>query len=103
MNLFAAGTHAFFDNESIGWRPFRLDQDGCAYRMSPSSDTRWGVDYAEKASFETRQVAEGKEIVLMTLEPGRYFIADWDQGFFTKVKAEGGETLGYSGFYVEVQ
>jgi hypothetical protein len=103
VNLFAAGTHPFFDNESIGWRPFRLDEDGCAYRMSPSSDTRWGVDYAEKASFETSQLEEGKEIVLLTLEPGRYFIADWDQGFFTKVKAEDGKTVGYSGYYVEVQ
>ena len=103
VNTFAAGTHAFFDNESLGWRPFLLDEEGCAYRMSPTSDTRWGIDYAEKAAFETRQIEEGKEIVLITLEPGRYFIADWDQGFFTKVKDEDGSTLGYSGFYVEVQ
>lgn len=102
-NRMAKGTVAFFDNESPGWRPFRLDDEGCAYRMSPTSDTRWGVDYAEKAEIETKQVEEGKEIVLITFEPGQYFIADWERGFFMKVKDEAGETIGYSGFHVVVE
>ena len=102
INTFDAGTHALFDNQSAGWKPFKLDDEGCAYRMSPTTDTRWGIDYAEKAEFETTQVETGKEIVFLTLEPGRYFIADWDQGFFNKVKGDDGETKGYSGFYVEV-
>lgn len=103
VNTFGVGTHALFDNQSDGWKPFKLDEEGCAYRMSPTTDTRWGIDYAEKAEFETKQVENGKEIVLLSLEAGRYFIADWDQGFFNKVKGEDGETLGYSGFYLEVQ
>jgi len=103
VNGLKSGTVAFFDNHSDGWRPFRLDEDGCAYRMSPTTETTWGIDYAEKAEIETKQVEEGKEIVLITFEPGRYFIADWDKGFFTKVKNDEGETIGYSGFYVEVE
>ncbi|MCP4806411.1 MAG: carboxypeptidase regulatory-like domain-containing protein [Proteobacteria bacterium] len=103
VNAFTPGNHALFDNQSDGWKPFKLDEEGCAYRMSPTTDTRWGIDYAEKAAFETTQVANDQEIVFLTLESGRYFIADWDQGFFNKVKGEDGETMGYAGFYIEVQ
>ncbi len=103
VNRMPKGAVAFFDNESDGWRPFRLDTEGCAYRMSPTTESRWGVDYAEKAEFETKVVEQGKEIVLITFEPGAYFIADWERGHFTKVRNDQGETIGYSGFYVEVK
>jgi hypothetical protein len=95
------GRHNFFDNESVGWRPFRLDEEGCAYRMSPHSETAWGVDYAEKAEFITHQVEPGKEVVLMELPAGEYFIADWDQGFFTKGQVDGKK--GSVGHYLVVQ
>lgn len=102
VNRIDAGVRAFFDNKTEGWKPFRLDEEGCAYRMSPTSKTQWGVDYAEKPEYEERQVDTGKKIVLMDLTPGRYFIADWRKGFFTKVKDESGSSLGYSGYYLEV-
>ena len=99
VNALRAGSQGFFDNESEGWRPWRLDAEGCAYRMSPKTRTQWGVDYQEKAEFQTRAVAPDKKLVVMNLEPGRYFIADWRKGFFTKASDEEG---GYTGFYLEV-
>ncbi len=98
-NVFKPGVHTFFDNESVGWRPFKLDKQKCAYRMSPRSRSNWGVDYDEKASFEEQRLAEGKKLVDITLEPGEYFIADWERGFFTK--APGQKNL-YTGYYIQV-
>ncbi|MCB9762344.1 MAG: carboxypeptidase regulatory-like domain-containing protein [Alphaproteobacteria bacterium] len=102
VNTLPPAVHGFFDNQSDGWRPFRIDDTGCAYKMSPKSRTQWGVDYSEKPEYQERVVEQGKKIVLMELPPGRYFIADWDKGFFTPIKGEGGKTEGYSGFYLEV-
>ncbi len=101
VNRVAAGMQPFFDYESGGWKAFRLDDEGCAYRMSPDPARRgkWKVDYAERPEVETRQLEFGKEIVLMKLAPGRYFIADWNQGFFTKGRL--GNTEGYTGYVLE--
>ena len=97
----AAGNQAFFDNETLGWRPFVLDDEGCAYRMSPNSKTSWGVDYNEKANFVTRQLVQGKTVVVMELPRGEYFIADWEGGFFTRAKL--GDEKGFGGFYLKVE
>ena len=99
-NTLTPGRHRFFDNEAVGWRPFKLDKDGCAYRMSPVSNTRWGVDYNEKAEYEERELEEGKALVEMLLEEGEYFIADWQQGFFTKVE---GHKDRFSGSWIVVE
>lgn len=102
-NPLPAGNKAFFDNDSDGWRPWRLDDQGCAYRMSPTTDTQWGVDYAEKATIREIPVAQGQEIVIMTLEPGEYFISDWGNGFFNKTSTDDPKVQGYGGWYVVVE
>ncbi len=101
-NRLAAGHSPFFDYESEGWKVFRLDDEGCAYKMSPDPARRgkWKVDYADRPKWETQRLEEGKEIVIMALTPGRYFVADWAKGFFTKGKLADG-TEGYLGYYVE--
>lgn len=95
------GNHAFFDNESVGWRPWRLDEEGCAYRMAPRDEKSWETTYAEKANYIEEKVAQGKKLVLMELPAGRYFIADWDNGFFTKGTVDGEK--GYVGHYLVVE
>ncbi len=99
----AAGMQPFFDYESGGWKAFRLDDEGCAYRMSPdpAGKGKWRVDYADKPEVETRQLEHGKEIVIMKLTPGRYFIADWERGFFTKGRLPDDGPEGYLGYYLE--
>ncbi len=94
------GVHALFDNESVGWRPWRLDERDCAYKMAPETKSRWGVTYKEKPEYEERQVAPGKKIALVNLTPGKYFIADWKLGFFTKTQEN---KKRYSGYYLVVQ
>ena len=99
-NPFGAGPQPFFDNRTDGkWRVYRLDEDGCAYRMSPKSDTQWGIDYAERLTPTTKTVEQGRDIVVMDLQPGRYFVADWEAGFFVKLPGAG---EGYSGYLLEV-
>jgi len=101
-NRLAAGMSPFFDYESEGWKVFRVDEEGCAYRMSPdpARKGKWKVDYADRPKWETRQLEEGKDIVIMELPPGRYFIADWGRGFFTKGTLPDGQK-GYLGYVVD--
>lgn len=99
-----AGVRAFFDNKTGGaWRALRLDEQGCAYKMSPKSDTQWGVDYSEPVDAEFRVVDRERSVVLMDLKPGLYFIADWRQGFFVKGRLPNDEDEGYLGYLLEIE
>jgi hypothetical protein len=102
VNTLAPGLNPFFDYESEGWKVFKLDDEGCAYRMSPGKDgkAKWQVDYADRPKSETRELEHGKDIVIMDLPQGRYFIADWSKGFFTKGKLPDGKS-GYLGYLVD--
>jgi len=95
------GNHAFFDNEAPGWRPWILDEDGCAYKMEPKTKSAWETTYGEKANFLKEQIEDGKSIVLMELPAGRYFVADWEGGFFTRGTI--GEEKGFIGHYIVVE
>lgn len=95
----AAGVHALFDNEHPGWRPWRLDEEGCAYRDTKNAEHKWTVEYREKATYETRELNRGKSIALMELKPGNYFISDW-KGFF--VKSPDKELNAYTGYWIRV-
>lgn len=99
VNTFTPGTHTFYDHASVGWRAFQLDEQGCAYKMSPNGPTSWGIDYNEKAEVETEQLEQNLSRALVTFDVGEYFIAHWDQGFFTKMSKEDPR---YTGFYVKV-
>ena len=101
-NELAAGTHAMFDYEHPGWRPFKLDADGCAYRDTKDADHKWTVNYREKAATETREVNRGKTIALIELKPGDYFIANWDKGFFNAVDLKT-DRHSYSGHWIRVR
>ena len=101
-NTLPAGVHALFDYEHPGWRPFKLDADGCAYRDTKNEKHRWEVEYREKAPFETKQFNPGKEVALLTLETGDYFIANWDRGFFNAVDKKE-DKHSYTGFWLQVR
>jgi hypothetical protein len=80
-NVIKAGAVPFFDNETAGWRPFRLDDEGCAYRDSRNASGKWEVVYREKPPYEEKRLSERKKIARIQFTPGEYFIADW-KGFF---------------------
>jgi hypothetical protein len=101
VNTLSAGAHTFFDHASAGWRAFRLDDHSCAYKMSPNGPTSWGIDYNVKAEVkEETQLEQDLSRHVLIFEPGEYFIADWEQGFFTKKSKEDPR---YTGYYVKVE
>ena len=95
----APGNHAIFDNQTDGWRPFILDAEGCAYRDQRDSKARWEVTYKEKPAYEERTLEAGKKVAVMELPAGDYFIADWDQGFFT---TDPNNKKHYTGYWIKV-
>mgnify|MGYP000868100434 CR=1 FL=1 len=95
-----AGVHAFFDNKAPEWRPFRLDADGCAYRDRRDSSARWEVIYRERPESREELLQVGRKIILMDLPEGEYFLADWDQGFFT---ADANDAKRYTGSWLQVE
>lgn len=97
----AAGVHAMFDHEHPGWRPFRLDAEGCAYRDTKNEQHQWTVEYREKAAYETRELNRGKTVALIELPAGDYFIADW-KGFFQKSPDKSAADA-YTGFWLKVR
>lgn len=105
------GRITLFDQQHPGWRPFRLDAEGCAWRDTRSAREQWSVDYRGRVPLleldDTRAArgpAEGAEptapteagveppaeggatepqgrLVALDVEEGDYFFADW-RGFF---------------------
>jgi len=101
VNTFAAGNQPFFDNDSGGWRAWKLDEEGCAYRMAPDTKSSWEMTYGEKPEMQEQRLEDGKSIVVLALEPGAYFVADWGTGFFKS--ATENERKAYWGHHLVVQ
>lgn len=104
-NELKAGTWRLFDNASDGWRPFKLDDQGCAYRDYQDAKLRWHIEYKQKPSYEEHKVGERKKIALLKLDPGDYFVADWDHGFFTPTETNPDDKNAYrtySGYWLHV-
>lgn len=97
----SAGVHALFDNEHPGWRPFKLDAEGCAYRDTKNEQHQWTVEYREKAEYQKRELNRGKTVALMSLPAGDYFVADW-KGFFQKDPDKARKNA-YTGHWLKVR
>ena len=67
--------------------------------MSPTSAGQWGVDYAVAPKFDVAKQAPDADVVTVRLEPGSYFVADWQAGFFT---AAPDDPLHYTGYWIDV-
>jgi hypothetical protein len=97
-NAIAPGVVPFFDNDAPGWRPFRLDAQGCAYRDARNERGSWVVEYREKPNLEEQKLSDTMKLSRLQLTPGDYFIADW-RGFFV---ANAEDPLAYGGYWVTV-
>lgn len=100
-NLLQAGAHMLFDHEHPGWRPFRLDADGCAYRDHKDAKHRWTEDYKDKPPYDVQEVGDGRSVARLQLSAGEYFIADW-KGFFVGAD-EREQRHSYTGFWLRVE
>ena len=63
------------------------------------ADKKWSVDYREPAEQQAKEINQGKRVILMTLDSGDYFIADW-KGFFRSIEDK---KHSYSGYWLQVK
>ena len=99
VNTVSAGELTLFDNDAVGWRPFTLDAEGCAYRDIRGPTSQWKVVYKDKPESHEEEVGRSMRVSRITVVPGDYFIADWDKGFFTPAEDE---KFTYVGSWVHV-
>jgi hypothetical protein len=97
-NVLPAGVVPFFDNDAMGWRPFKLDKDGCAYRDSRNKQGSWEVEYREKPEFDEHKLSGRMKIARINFAPGEYFVADW-KGFFVPASDD---KHSYTGHWVKI-
>lgn len=98
----AAGALQLIDHGAPPWRAFRLDEEGCAYKISPSSADRWDVDFSDNPDLNERSIGADAKLVTVTLDGGRLFLADWNKGFFTRIESTEEGREGYSGYLLDV-
>ena len=98
-NHIAPGMTPFLDHQARAWRPFRLDDQGCAYRDARNERGSWVVEYREKPDFEEKKLSDTMSIARIQLSSGSYFIADW-KGFFEASKTKGPDN--YGGYWITV-
>lgn len=72
-----AGELSLLDNHVADWRVFKLDAEGCAYRLAPGSGDYWS-DTVEKVEVSREApLAEGRDRLTLTLAAGDYAVVDW--------------------------
>lgn len=69
-----------------GWRPFRMDDNGCAYRDAKTVDGHWVVKHQEQPTLQTQAIDETVTTHRLNAPAGDYFLADW-AGFFVPTDA----------------
>lgn len=82
----SAGKVVLFDVHDVEFRIYRLDDEGCAFRMKPgqASYWSWSADRVTEASRET--ITTGRDKVTLDLSAGDYAIAEWFDGFLVPEK-----------------
>ncbi len=91
-------TMSIFSNQAKSWRVFRLDQDGCAYRDARNPQGKWNVEYRDNPAVIVEPIDNGQDWSEIEVEPGEYFLADWE-GFFVPTEKGGHQ---YGGTWVQV-
>lgn len=82
-----AGRVRLLDNHTVDWRLYRLDAEGCAYRMAKSAGDHWSFT-AERVEVTTTPRGPGRDWVELDLTPGDYAVVEWYDGFL--VRGDGG-------------
>ncbi|MFZ5482421.1 MAG: carboxypeptidase regulatory-like domain-containing protein [Myxococcota bacterium] len=79
-----AGKVRLLDVHEAEWRVFRLDAEGCAYRMRPGAGDHWSFTAERVEPAASEPVGEGRAWVTLELPPGDYVVAEWFAGFFVR-------------------
>jgi hypothetical protein len=79
-----AGKVRLLDNHVAEWRVFRLDAEGCAYRMKPGAGDHWSFTADRVEPVAGEPLGEGRVWTTLDLPPGDYVVAEWFAGFFVR-------------------
>jgi hypothetical protein len=103
-NTVKAGRVPVFAKRAGDWNVFRLDEKGCARRLT-FDGAHWSVAYSEKPEATVKDVGTEQSIHILELEAGEYFVAHWRGGNFVEAKKamEPGGPKRYSGFLLAAE
>ena len=79
-----AGPVRLLDIHAVDWRVYRLDADGCAYRMTPGGGSHWTWAADRLEVGPTTERGPGRGWVTLDLPPGEYAIVEWYAGFLVR-------------------
>jgi hypothetical protein len=95
-----AGVVSMFRRKEGELRAFRLDSDDCAHR-SVWEAGEWKEASEPPIAVSERRLAYDASLITLDLAAGRWFIAEWDQGWFADEGA--GDASSFPGFVVETR
>ncbi|TNE85778.1 MAG: carboxypeptidase regulatory-like domain-containing protein [Deltaproteobacteria bacterium] len=81
-NKLASDELVLFDKGHEGWRLWRVGEDGCVYRKQRLDRGKWERTYGDKLATASRELGGQYKLHTLTLEPGRYWVGEWANGFF---------------------
>jgi hypothetical protein len=73
---------SLFDVHDTEWRLYRLDEAGCALRLTSADGGTFWSPTASRVEIAPDLIAEGHYRVRLPEAPGRYVAAPWLDGFF---------------------
>lgn len=91
-----------FDKQHPGWRLWRVEDDGCVYKKKRIDRGEWERILGDKLEASIRDVGSDQRIARFTLEPGRYFLGNWSNGFFAPDDAVDARAVHYAGHLIAV-
>lgn len=78
------GKVRLLDNRVVDWRLYKLDADGCAYRMTRSGGEHWTWAAERVPVGEGTPRGPGRAWVELDLPPGDYAVVEWYEGFLVR-------------------
>lgn len=91
-----------FDKQHTGWRLWRVEDDGCVYKKTRIDRGEWERTLGDKLEPSIRDVGSDQRIASFTLEPGRYFLGNWANGFFAPDDSVDAAAVHYAGHLIRV-
>lgn len=76
------GTLVLFDKGHEGWRLWRVGEDGCVYKKQRVDRGKWERTFGDKLATDVRELGGQLKLHQIDLEPGRYWVGEWANGFF---------------------
>ena len=89
---------AVLEQGTVGWRMFRMDNDGCAYRDAKTREGHWVVEHQQQPEVDSAALNKSATMHQLSLDPGHYFVAHW-AGFFAPTE---GNPEAYTGHWIHL-